>query len=120
MQNYEVYQGRDFQLVGPAVYSYRELAEFVSDVTLMDPVLIDMPLPVARLASAVANQLISPVGSVDMVQQMLEDVVEKSDPNLLGLKDLGIEPTSLDQVAFDYLARFRKGGHFRLVQGYHN
>jgi hypothetical protein len=35
------------------------------------------------------------------------------------LKDLNIEPMSMDKVAFEYLHRFRQGGHFTLAEGYH-
>lgn len=119
-QNYEAYEGRDFQLVGPAQYSLKELAEFVADVTLLDPVLFDVPVPVAKFAGSLANQLMAPVLSPDMVEQMLTDVVAKEDPRLLGFEELDLSTTSVDKVAFDYLARFRRGGHFRLVQGYHN
>lgn len=106
--------------MGPAQYTQRELAEFVADVTLLDPVLFNVPVSAARVAGSVANQLMSPVLSPDMVEQMLTDVVVKDDPHLLGFEELGLTTTSVDKVAFDYLARFRRGGHFRLVQGYHN
>ncbi len=87
---------------------------------MLDPLLFNVPVSAARFAGTVANQLMSPVLSPDMVEQMLTDVVAKDDPALLGFDELGLSTTTVDKVAFDYLARFRRGGHFRLVQGYHN
>jgi hypothetical protein len=34
-------------------------------------------------------------------------------------KDLKIKPTPIEKVAFNYLYRFREGGHFPFAQGYH-
>lgn len=73
----------------------------------------------AELAGKVVEQMISPVLSVDMVAQLQEDVVAKDDKAFLTLGDLGVEQTNMDRLAFDYLHRFRKGGHFTLVKGYH-
>jgi hypothetical protein len=46
-------------------------------------------------------------------------VLPRNDQGWLGFEDLNIEPASMDKVAFEYLHRFRKGGHFVLVEGYH-
>jgi hypothetical protein len=59
-----------------------------------------------------------------MVLQMQENVLpkmmdNKNNNNWLTLKDLNIEPMSMDKVAFEYLHRFRQGGHFTLAEGYH-
>ena len=35
------------------------------------------------------------------------------------LADLGVVPSSMDKYSFDFLHRFRPGGHFTMVQGYH-
>jgi hypothetical protein len=47
-QNYQAYEGRTFQLAGPAEYSYKELVEFVSDLTMNDTTLVDVPVSVAQ------------------------------------------------------------------------
>lgn len=118
-KNYDTFAGRTFQLTGPAEYTYKELAEFVQDVTLVRKPLVDIPINVATFAGKFIEELVHPVLSVDAVVQLQHDIVEKKDASLLTLKDLEIEPVSLDRIAFDYLHRFRKGGHFTLVQGYH-
>ena len=106
--------------MGPDQYSYKELVELVADITMKKDVeLVDVPVSVARLAGKFMGELINPWLTKDLVEEMLVDVVEKSDPTLLSLKDLDITPQSVDRLAFDYLSRFRSGGHFKLVQGYH-
>ncbi len=118
-QAHDQHQGCDFQLAGPAEYSYKELAEFVSDVTLCDTTLVDVPVASANLLGRVTEQFPAPFLTRDMVQQMLVDNVAKADPTLRTFADLDMVPQSLDRVAFDYLSRFRRGGHFRIVEGYH-
>lgn len=80
---------------------------------------MDVPLPLARLAGGAFNQLVSPFFTPDNIELLYEDVVAHDDPTLKTFNDVGIEPASMDKVAFDYLHRFRKGGHFTMVKGYH-
>ena len=88
-------------------------------MTLCDTTLVDVPVASANLLGRVAEQLPAPFLTRDMVLQMLVDNVAKADPALRTFADLDMVPQSLDRVAFDYLSRFRRGGHFRIVEGYH-
>jgi hypothetical protein len=106
-------------LAGPAEYTYKEVVEFVQDVTTLKKNMIDVPVSAASFAGKLYQETINPFLTEDMIIQLTEDVVEKADKDLLTFKDLGIEPTSMDKMAFDYLHRFRPGGHFTMVQGYH-
>ena len=106
-------------MVGPAEYSYKEVVEFVSDITLLKTNMINIPLPVATTVASFAEQLINPAITKDQLYQMSEDNIQLNNPELLTFQDLEIEPVSMDKVAFDYLHRFRPGGHFVLVEGYH-
>lgn len=56
---------------------------------------------------------------VAQVAQMMEDVLPRADKDWLTMADLDIQPASMDRVAFEFLHRFRTGGHFRLAKGYH-
>eukprot|EP01035_Chromulina_nebulosa_P017412 gene17412-22961_t len=117
--NYQEYQGRTFQLAGPDEYSYKEVVEFVSDVTTLKASIVDIPIPIAKLFSKIENELIKPVITPDQINQILEDNILLVNPDYLTFKDLGIKPLSMDLKAFDFLIRFRPGGHFRYVEGYH-
>lgn len=105
--------------MGPAEYTHKEVYEFVSDVTHLKKPLVDVPLPIARLTGRLCNQFVSPFFTPDNIELLCEDVVARDDPSLKTFSDLGIEPASMDKVAFDYLHRFRRGGHFTMVKGYH-
>lgn len=149
------FAGRDFELAGPAEYSYKEVVEFVSDVSTVKKPLVDVPFAVANLAAKFVNETISPFLTPDMIEQLQEDVlptkqgltlkdfspeaikkltsssvegledidleaiVKREATRPLTFKDLDMEPASMDKAAFDYIHRFRPGGHFTLVQGYH-
>jgi len=118
VKHYDSLKGTSFQFTGPAEYSYKEIAEFVQDVTLLKNPLVDCPLPLARFMGRISENFITPVWTEDMVNQITENVTEKNDmPGLSMLLDQ--ELGSMDRLAFDYLHRFRKGGHFTLVKGYH-
>lgn len=119
VKHYNLLQGKTFQFAGPAEYSHKEVAEFVQDVTLLHKPLVDVPVSWARIAGRALEHLTDPRWTEDMLEQVLEDTVKKPDPSLLTLQDLGIEPGSMDALSFDFLHRFRAGGHFSLVRGYH-
>jgi NADH dehydrogenase (ubiquinone) 1 alpha subcomplex subunit 9 len=118
-QGCEAFKGQTFQLAGPSEYSYKEIVEFVSDVAFLNTRLLDVNTSTALAAGKVVENFISPALTQDMVLQMLENVVHKNDDSLLTFKDLDIEPCNVDKVAFDYLSRYREGGHFSIVKGYH-
>jgi NADH dehydrogenase (ubiquinone) 1 alpha subcomplex subunit 9 len=120
IKDFDDHRGKVFQFSGPADYTYKEIAEFVQDVILTRKPLIDFPASAAELTGTFIEQLISPVWTKDMAAQVLEDVLpDKLGAGYASFKDLNIEPGSMDRLAFDYLHRFRKGGHFALVKGYH-
>jgi hypothetical protein len=88
---------------------------------------VDVPVPIAKLAGSVMEQNMKPSWTQDALALTLEDIVAKTGAEdadadgfpLLTLEDAGVEASSMDKVAFDYLHRFRKGGHFPIVEGYH-
>lgn len=66
-QGHEEYAGKTFQLTGPAEYNYKELAEYVSDVTTQRTNLVDVPPVLASKLGRVVEELVSPVLTADMV-----------------------------------------------------
>lgn len=89
------------------------------DVIMERKSLLSLPPFVANLAGRLLGQMISPILTEDMVNQLLEDNVLVPKTDVLTFTDLDIKPESMDRHAFDYLHRFRRGGHFTLVKGYH-
>ena len=113
------FAGKTFQLVGPAEYSYKEVYEFVTDITTKKKPMIDIPVPVASFIGRFSQELINPVWTEDFAAQLCEDVLPQEGMGYLGFEDLKMDPVSMDKVAFDYLHRYRPGGHFSNVQGYY-
>lgn len=77
------------------------------------------PAPIWKILGSSLENLVHPSLTYDEVLQMLEDNVAHTNSDMLTFEDLDIEPTSMERVAFDYLHRFRLGGHFKIVKGYH-
>jgi hypothetical protein len=118
-QRHREFRGQTFQLAGPAEYSYKEVVEFVHDITSKRVPMVDIPIFIAQFVGGMSEETIRPFITEDNVSQMQEDSIVKKDPKMLTIKDLGIEPVSMDKMAFGYLHRFRPGGHFVKVQGYY-
>lgn len=149
IDNYAKYQGRTFELSGPSEYSYKELAEFVQDVTTLKKPLVDVSANsmMVKLLLKGVEMFPNPVLTADQVALYTEDVLpspagtlapagvfepawvddedeeeeidQATEKQILTMEDLDIEPCSVDKVAFEFLHRFRPGGHFTLVEGYH-
>lgn len=112
------FAGKTFQLVGPNEFSYKEIFEFVTDITTKKKPMIDIPTPIAAAIGKLTQELINPVWTEDFAAQLCEDVLPQEGMGYLGFEDLGITPVTMDKVAFDYLHRYRPGGHFATTEGY--
>lgn len=101
-------RGRTYELGGPAVYSYRELTEFVLRETGRQCLLLPWPFWVASVNAWFLKMLPDPPLTPDQVTLLKRDnVVARKAP---GLADLGITPSALEVIAPAYLARYRRGG----------
>jgi NADH dehydrogenase (ubiquinone) 1 alpha subcomplex subunit 9 len=125
----EQFEGRRVDCFGPQDYSYAELAKFVYDITEQEPTLSDVPAEVVKYGANVMQYEGNPMMTPDMVNLMTEDYLpvmtaekyaaQKQANKVFTMKDLGVEATPIEKIAFKYLYRFRKGGHFILESGYH-
>ncbi len=80
---------------------------------------MDVPAQSAQLVGKITEEFISPFLTTDMVAQLTENVIQLDNSDMLTFAELGVELSSMDRLAFDYLHRFRRGGHFTLAKGYH-
>jgi len=129
VDNPEMFEGRRVDCFGPQDYSYAELAKFVYDITGQDPTLSEVPAEVVKYGANVLQYEGSPMMTPDMVNLWTEDYLpemtaeeyaaQKKKDKVFTMKDLGVEATPIEKIAFRYLHRFRKGGHFILAEGYH-
>jgi uncharacterized protein YbjT (DUF2867 family) len=114
-----VYRGKTFELAGPTEYSYKEVVQFVKEVIMFEKPLVNVSPAMMRMAGGLIEKLINPVLTKDMIAELAENNVLIPKEGVLTFKDLGIKPNSMDRKAFDFLHRFRRGGHFTLTHGYH-
>lgn len=126
----ETFEGRTIDCFGPQDYTYKELAAFVFDITGQEPTLWDFPKPWAKKLASFLGKSSNPIITPDLVEVWSTDFnspltaeeyaaeANKKD-GILTFADFGITPTPIEKVAFEYLHRFRKGGHFTLATGYH-
>ncbi|KAF9995473.1 hypothetical protein BGZ80_004798 [Entomortierella chlamydospora] len=96
--------GETFELVGDKEYTYRELLDFIKEITNLDIGDVNVPKPVASLIAKAMNLLPWQTLGADEIERMMID------DKLTGVKtfaDLEMEPTSLELTGIQYLRRFR-------------
>jgi len=123
----EKFEGKTVDCFGAQDFTYKELADFVYDITSQEPRKVDLPKELVKTMAKGLELLPYPILTQDMVEHMSEDCVPsmtpeeyKSQDSFLTMENFGVKQTPIEKVAFDYLHRFRKGGHFVLTGGYHD
>jgi uncharacterized protein YbjT (DUF2867 family) len=103
-----------FELGGPRVYSYREIAALVLRVIDRKKPIVGVPAGLMKLAGFFAQQAaivgLTPQLTVDQVELMRHDNLVR--PGANGLAMLGIQPTATEAILPTYLDRFRHGGRY--------
>lgn len=106
--------GRTYELGGPAVWSFKEILQYILRETGRSRILAPIPVFAAatlgRIAGLTALIGIAPVLTRDQVLMLKVDNVVS--PGAEGLAALDIEPTGLEAIAPSYLWRYRRGGQF--------
>lgn len=104
--------GAVYDLGGPKVYTFREILEFIMEVTGRKRLLLPIPFGVARLQGALLQFLPSPPLTLDQVKSLEGDnVVTGENP---GFEALGIGHLNLmEAVAPTYLERYARAGRVR-------
>lgn len=103
-----------FELGGPRIYSYREIAALVlREIDKKKPI-VGVPSSLMKIAGFFAQQAaivgLTPQITVDQVELMLHDNVVR--PGANSLATLGIVPTAAEAILPTYLDRFRQGGRY--------
>ena len=115
--------GKIYELGGPEQKTFRDVLEYVCEVTGRNRILAPLPWPLARLQASVITFVdrislgLMPdelVITRDQVTLLMSDnvVSEAAKAEKRTLAGLGITPTSIEAVVPSYLWRFRKSGQF--------
>lgn len=97
-------RGQVYELGGPQTYSFRQLLEYVLQVTGRKRALLPVPFGIASAVGTGAELLPHPPLTRDQVKLLKYDNVVS--PGAKTFANLGISPTALEVVVPDYLARF--------------
>ena len=107
--------GATYELGGPEVRTFRELMEYVLQVTERRRLLLPLPFALAKLKATFLQFAPKPLLTPDQVELLRTDNVVSEDAKRDGrtLGGLGIAPTAMEVVVPSYLWRFRKTGQFK-------
>lgn len=97
-------QGQIYEIGGPQIFTFKEILEYILNVTGKKRRLVNISFGVATGMGTLAECLPTPPLTRDQVRLLKHDNVVS--PNAKGLSALGISPTSIDMIVPQYLARF--------------
>ena len=106
--------GKIYELGGPEVMSFREVLEYVLQVTLRKRLLVPLPFPIASLMGQMTGWLPGAPITADQVELLKSDNIVSAAAKAEGrdLAGLGIQARSVESIVPSYLYRFRKAGQF--------
>jgi NADH dehydrogenase len=99
-----------FELGGPRVYTYREIAALVLREIDRHKRIVGVPAGLMKIMGFFAEFLPVPPLTHDQVDLLVTDNVPR--PGAPGLSALGIEPTAAEAILPMYLDRYRIGGRY--------
>jgi NADH dehydrogenase len=100
--------GALYELGGPRVLTFREIIAYVLKETRRRRLLLDIPMPLARIQAAILERLPGRLLTSDQLLLLQRDNVVG--PGIPGLTELDITPTPHELVVPTYLQRYRPGG----------
>jgi uncharacterized protein YbjT (DUF2867 family) len=106
--------GKTYELGGPKTWLFVDLLAYILKLTGRDLSLVNMPVPLVRLQACLLEMLPGKLLTRDQLKMLAHDNVVSS--AALGLSDLGISATAVDQIVPGYLRRYRPGGGRRPTQ----
>lgn len=99
-----------FELGGPTIYTYREIAELtLREIARRKPI-VGVPAGLMKIAGWFAEFLPVPPLTRDQVDLLTHDNIVRAGAN--SLETLGISPTAAEVILPTYLDRFRIGGRY--------
>jgi len=95
---------RLYELGGPEVLTFRQILDYILKITRHQRRLLTLPMGLARLQARVLERLPGKMLTTDQLAMLAHDNVASG--LLPGLAALGIQPTPIDLIVPDYLARY--------------
>jgi NADH dehydrogenase len=111
----QTHASKTYEVAGPNVMTMRELTARIAAMAGLSPQLADMPDIAANALSHLGFLPGAPLTHDQWLMLQTDNVAGKKAG---GLAAFGIEPTPLEAVAPEWLARFREGGRFAARREY--
>jgi uncharacterized protein YbjT (DUF2867 family) len=110
----EAQQGKTYELGGPDVMSFKDILQYILDVTGRKRLLLPLPFPVAMMQAAIMEWLPGQMLTRDQVRLLAYDNVVSDAARVENrtLEGVGIHASSVAAIVPTYLYRFRKAGQF--------
>ena len=99
-----------YELGGSQVYTFKEMMEILLKQIKKKRFLISIPFSIAKFQAKILQLLPKPLLTTDQVEMLKYDNIVSN--NYPTLKDLKINPETLESILPKYIYRFRKGGEF--------
>jgi NADH dehydrogenase len=108
-------RGKTFELGGPAIYTLKQLVDFIAETTGRKRMLIPIPSFLLELGAALTGWLpFSPI-TLDQARLLRNDNIVKAGPDAASvgtLADLCVQPTAVEAVVPSYLVAYRATGQY--------
>ena len=99
-----------YELGGPQTFTFKELMEILLKQIKKKRFLVPIPFSFAKFQAKILQLLPKPLLTTDQVEMLKYDNVVTN--NYPTLKNLQINPKTIESVLPEYIWRFRKGGQF--------
>ena len=99
-----------YELGGPQTFTFKELMKILLKQIKKKRFLVPIPFLLAKFQAKILQLLPRPLLTTDQVEMLKYDNIVSN--NYPTLKDLKINPRTIESVLPDYIWRFRKGGQF--------
>lgn len=106
----EATAGKNYEIGGPEVISFRDLLVRTLEEAYQDIPLVDIPLPLAKIQAVFLGLLPNPVLTLDQVRLLEKDTVVSAGSE--GLEALGVTATPIGAVLSSYMVPYRPKGQF--------
>lgn len=107
--------GETYELFGPRQYSKEQVAHLVYKMILKEKRHINLPKPIMMMVAKAMDFIWWPTYTPDEIMRMYIDQV--IDKNAKTFKDLGIEPSELDTLAYQYIRDYRYVSRMSITDG---
>ena len=99
-----------YELGGAEIFTFQQLMNILLKEIQKRRFLIPIPFSIAKFMAGILQLFPKPLITTDQIEMLKEDNVVSN--NYGTLRDLNIEPTTIESILPHYIYRFRKGGEF--------